>query len=554
MGRIAVPCYLKELNEIRSQKPSDKRIPTIYRLLATAAIKKDDYEAAAKYMEKAVEFSRTHEKSNDDLTSSLHKLIQIYGKMKNYERAITVYKELLHHSSDIGQFEENATVRYKLGKLCVLAGKATEAIDLYEEALPVLSSSIDENYHDIFKTLCYLGDIYFDKGKYVYNKALGCYEGAIKISSIFPDVNQNCLETAMNNTGFIYFTLGDLIKSVDVYKAAMTIHKKTNGDSDKGFATLSNNLANVLVRLGEYDTAKKHHDEACRIKTSLFGNSGEGNGFAQKLGALYMNMEDIDAALKCYNEVLEEREAELGNDASEVVELHKQIAKIYAMKEDWGKAKASYQQIISIQSKTNGSDNDIVMFQLGFALFKSDQYEVALKWYESGLRLCNSDEKRATVFNSIGNVYMKQGKYEEALSFYRKSLDLKKIIHGDNNKAVSRTLHNMGIVCQKLGDLNNAAMYLRAALQANKKSKNGDLHPSKVAKTMIDLGKIYYSEKQYTEAKKLFVDAEWSLREIRTPTDDKSLQTLKLCFQRLEAREEKNRARELSNSSKTSTL
>ena len=413
-----------------------------------------------------------------------------------------------------------------------------------------MTCDIEENYDDIFKTLYYLGNIYFNKGKYVYDKALGCYEGALKIASVFTDVNKACLQSAMNNTGFIYFCVGDLCKAAATYTAAIDLCKNTNNDSNyRAFATLNGNLANVLVRLGNYDIARIHHDEASRIKKYLYGDNAEVVGFSEKIGSLYMDMNDTDTAQECYEEALEAREAELGKDAHEVVEIHKQLAHIYSIKEEWNKAKSTYQNILSIQSRQHGKENKEAMqtmFQLGYVLFKLRQNEVALEWYESGLRICESDEKKGTVLNSMGNVYMKQGKYEEALASYRKSLVLKKIVHGENNKAVSRTLYNIGVVCQKLNNFDEAARSMRHAIEVNKKSNNGDLHPSKVAKTMIDLAKVYYSNRQYPEAKKLFVDAEWCLREVKTPETDKSMQSIKVCLERVEVRLEKNRLREVA--------
>ena len=91
-----MPCYLKELNEIRARKPRDKRIPDIYKLLSIAALKKKQYDAALKYLSKATDFCRSNDGMDNVLKITLVKQIQIYGKIKDYEQAIVTYKELLH--------------------------------------------------------------------------------------------------------------------------------------------------------------------------------------------------------------------------------------------------------------------------------------------------------------------------------------------------------------------------------------------------------------------------------------------------------------------------
>ena len=95
-----------------------------------------------------------------------------------------------------------------------------------------------------------------------------------------------------------------------------------------------------------------------------------------------------------------------------------------------------------------------------------------------------------------------------------------------------------------MGGYEQATTYLQDALNANRRAH---LHPRKVAKTMIDLGKVYYAKRMYVEAKKLFVDAERTLSEMNAPVSDQTIQSARNFLTRLEAREEKNRQKKSGN-------
>ena len=67
-------------------------------------------------------------------------------------------------------------------------------------------------------------------------------------------------------------------------------------------------------------------------------------------------------------------------------------------------------------------------------------------------------------YNNIAIIYRKQGKYEEALELYTKSLDIEtRIYGGDNHPDVAVSIKNIGIVYHNKGDRAAATeMYTKA--------------------------------------------------------------------------------------------
>ena len=58
----------------------------------------------------------------------------------------------------------------------------------------------------------------------------------------------------------------------------------------------------------------------------------------------------------------------------------------------------------------------------------------------------------AASYNNIGNVYDSQGKYEEALEYYQKDLDITVRLVGQDHPDVAGSYKNIGIVYGKKGD------------------------------------------------------------------------------------------------------
>ena len=68
----------------------------------------------------------------------------------------------------------------------------------------------------------------------------------------------------------------------------------------------------------------------------------------------------------------------------------------------------------------------------------------------------------AASYNNIANIYDDQGKYEEALDLFTKSLDIKtRIYGGDNHLDVAATKYNIASLKETQGDLEGARRLFR---------------------------------------------------------------------------------------------
>ena len=75
----------------------------------------------------------------------------------------------------------------------------------------------------------------------------------------------------------------------------------------------------------------------------------------------------------------------------------------------------------------------------------------------------------AASYNNIGNVYDSQGKYEEALEYYQKDLDITVRLVGQDHPDVANSFNNIGTVYAGKGDLENALVQFQKALEIRKR-------------------------------------------------------------------------------------
>ncbi|WP_166386911.1 CHAT domain-containing protein [Polaribacter sp. 11A2H] len=97
--------------------------------------------------------------------------------------------------------------------------------------------------------------------------------------------------------------------------------------------------------------------------------------------------------------------------------------------------------------------------------------------------------KLALSYNSIGATYNKKGKFELAISYFKKALKIN-ILH-KKNKEISSNYNNIGTIYTQTRKLNLALKYFKKSLEIKKKNKGNILHigtnMNNIAITLIEL-------------------------------------------------------------------
>ncbi|KAF0195467.1 MAG: family 3 adenylate cyclase [Bacteroidetes bacterium] len=134
---------------------------------------------------------------------------------------------------------------------------------------------------------------------------------------------------------------------------------------------------------------------------------------------------------------------------------------------------------------------------LGAVNFNEGDDEKAIDFYLESLRVSEEigDKLRiATALVNIGAVYFnKKGTHDRALQYYLKALPLSEEL-GDHD-AIGTSAVNMGEIYLERGDDKSALFYFEKALNAYRKSENGN-----VPYALNNIGKVYTKRREFQQA------------------------------------------------------
>ena len=114
-------------------------------------------------------------------------------------------------------------------------------------------------------------------------------------------------------------------------------------------------------------------------------------------------------------------------------------------------------------------------------------------------------EVRATLMDTMGNVYNDLGLYDQAEGLLRESLEIRKRVLGNENPEVATSLHNLAKVLYRKNDYDGAEACYREALAMQRKLL-GNEHPD-VAETLNFLALVMDEKGDYDGAEALLREA-----------------------------------------------
>jgi adenylate cyclase len=157
----------------------------------------------------------------------------------------------------------------------------------------------------------------------------------------------------------------------------------------------------------------------------------------------------------------------------------------------WQKSLAIFQSMNDKRGIANMLNN------LGAINFNEGDDEKAIDYYLGSLKVAEEigDKLRVvTALVNIGAVYFnKEGTHDRALEYYLKALPLSEEI--GNLDAIGTSAVNTGEIYLARGDDQSALIYFEKALNAYKKSENGN-----VPYALYNIGRVYTKRKDYTRA------------------------------------------------------
>ncbi|MBI5748713.1 MAG: tetratricopeptide repeat protein [Nitrospinae bacterium] len=143
------------------------------------------------------------------------------------------------------------------------------------------------------------------------------------------------------------------------------------------------------------------------------------------------------------------------------------------------------------------------LYNKGANEYKNKKYNEALEYFEKSLNINKSigyDEGIARTLDNIGRINKEFGKYDKSLTFFEDALKIDKKLNIPKN--IATDLNEIGVVYNSLGQYEKALSYHEDSLKIKRQLNI----PQDIAISLNNIGLVYLSEKRYKKAEQKFLE------------------------------------------------
>jgi tetratricopeptide (TPR) repeat protein len=137
-------------------------------------------------------------------------------------------------------------------------------------------------------------------------------------------------------------------------------------------------------------------------------------------------------------------------------------------------------------------------YRLGSVLLKMGQFEKTQQVYEILLEQATEESAKAPIYNQLGYIKDELGEYQEAITFYEKSLEIDKKTLPPNHLNLASSYNNIGIVYCEMGDYSKALSSYEKAFAIRQQSLPPN-HPD-LGGSYNNIGMMYKNMGDYSKA------------------------------------------------------
>jgi len=236
-----------------------------------------------------------------------------------------------------------------------------------------------------------------------------------------------------------------------------------NSGGDGGCTNMDDLLAQMNVVTCETEDVEqaKPFKEVLRIKEKYDQGGSSESSFSSKSTNRHCKKRSLEQKIHSRQNKLNKRREKLGKKHPTVMDTMLSLGKLYRRNEQYDKAISIYNDVRSIKTELYGEESN----------------EVAITCI------------------TIGDLYRRQVEFDLAMQNYVKARDMQFNIFGKNHPIIASTLNSMGLVELERGDFDVAMDYLQQALRIQQVHLAPNEHNPDVSQTLVNIGKVYYKER-----------------------------------------------------------
>ena len=262
----------------------------------------------------------------------------------------------------------------------------------------------------------------------------------------------------------------------------------------------------------QLEVAKKVNDEKALVNSHL------------KLGDFYKSIEVFNEVIYHYHEALLQKE---GTDTV-TIRIYQNLGTVYFMQEQFVKAEMHFTEAYEASREITFLPGQATAYgAIGSCFEKVEKYQEALKFQQKSLNIfthLKDSTGIALAFENLGSIYEDLAQYDEAYLYFKKALNY--IIHSPDTNRYINILNNLGDVNRKRGNFEKAFLYTSQAQELAIKTDNRH----QLQSVLKDLAKTYRLQGDHENAYSM-LEASNSVRdEIRSFKNIRQLNTLQVLY------------------------
>ncbi len=240
------------------------------------------------------------------------------------------------------------------------------------------------------------------------------------LQTILKDAKHDSTKANILNALSIAYWSNDPNKAMDYANQELALSEQAG--YQKGIGKGYNAIAFAYYWKGNYPAALEFHQKALKIFEGIGEKQGLGEAYNGVAG-LYSDYGNYSEALKNYLVSLKIRQ-EIG-DKKGMAGSYNNIGEIYRLQRNFPKALESYLAALKINEETGNTNwKAINHYNIGLIYEEQENYPEALKNYFTSLEEMEDKDGIASINISIGNIYTKQNKFNEAALHLDKGLSI----------------------------------------------------------------------------------------------------------------------------------
>lgn len=291
------------------------------------------------------------------------------------------------------------------------------------------------------------------------------------------------------------------------FLAGVDLQARQLSPSDTTKASELYTKAQSLTKEASYETANSLLRRAAKEyrKGGFWKRTAESYNL---LSSNYRILSKLDSAAHYATEAIELLDKQERTSPALLARSYNQLGLVETDNSNFGEARNLFEKALelaedeSVSIKTRAA----ILGNYGSVYDEQGDYEKALAYYSKGVALLNGDsgktvryrDQLARLYNYIGITHRKMGRYDKALQFYERELDINLDLKGQAHPSVARVYTNIGGIYYYQGDYGQAILYFKRAAESTKLIF-GDMHP-RVGLLYNNIGAVYYEEGDYEQA------------------------------------------------------